>query len=64
VQRQRLLIARLKELEMRLNSEGETEETPALPLAGDDAVPSQYRLQVDEYFRELSRAPSTGVVAD
>jgi len=64
VQRQRQLIARLKEIEMGLNSEGEEEQTPALPLAGDDAVPSQYRLQVDEYFRELSRTPSAVVVAD
>ena len=64
VQRQRQLIARLKELEMRLNSDAENERTPALPLTGEDAVPSQYRLQVDEYFRALSRAASTSVPAD
>jgi len=64
VQRQRRLIAQLKELEMRLNSEAENEETRALLLSGDDAVPSQYRLQVDEYFRELSRAGSAKAVAD
>ena len=64
VQRQRQLIAQLKELEMRLNGEAENEETRALLLTGDDAVPSQYRLQVDEYFRELSRAGSAKPVAD
>ena len=64
VQRQRRLIAQLKELEMRLNGEAENEETRALLLSGDDAVPSQYRLQVDEYFRELSRAGSAKPVAD
>jgi hypothetical protein len=64
VQRQRQLIAQLKELEMRLNGEAENEKTRALLLTGDDAVPSQYRLQVDEYFRELSRAGSAKPVAD
>jgi hypothetical protein len=64
LQRQRQLIAGLKELEMRLHGDWDEEETRALLLPAQDSVPSQYRLQVDEYFRGLSRADSSARVAD
>ena len=55
MQRQRQLIARLKELELRLTGEPDDAKTRALHLSGDDSAPSQYRHQIEEYFRELSR---------
>jgi hypothetical protein len=55
LQRQRQLIAQLKELELRLGSDPDKTETRALPDTGNDAVPPEYRPQVEEYFRELSR---------
>jgi hypothetical protein len=64
MQRQQHLIAQLKELELRLKSEQEKKETAALPLTGNDSVPPKYRPQVEEYFRNLSRAESSSRVAD
>jgi uncharacterized membrane protein YccC len=64
VQRQRQLIAELKELELRLkDGTGET-EARALPSTGGDAMPREYRNQVEEYFRELSRADANRQRAD
>ncbi len=60
LQRQRQLIAKLKELELALKSESDEAKASALPLTGDDAVPRKYRSQVEEYFRQLSRAGATG----
>jgi hypothetical protein len=56
MQRQRQLIARLKELELRLTGEPDETNTRTLHLSGDGSVPPQYRPQVEEYFRELSRS--------
>ncbi len=56
LQRQRELIAGLKELEFRLRQNVEEPESRTLPLSGRDAVPSSYRDLVEEYFRTLSRS--------
>jgi hypothetical protein len=56
MRRQRKLIARLKELELRLKGDASEADTPALLLTGNDAVPPQYRSRIEEYFRDLSRA--------
>jgi hypothetical protein len=64
MERQRQLIAQLKELELRLNSDLDQPETDALPLTGNDSVSPEYRPQVEEYFRNLSRAESSPRVAD
>ena len=60
VQRQRELIAELKELELALRSHTQSAQSRALPLAGNDTVPQRYRDSVEEYFRELSRAEPSG----
>ena len=62
--RQRQLIAELKELELRLKESAESADTHALPSAGSDAMPREYRGQVEEYFRELSRSDATRQRAD
>jgi hypothetical protein len=64
MQRQRQLIAELKELELRLKDSGEATESRALPSAGGDTMPREYRSQVEEYFRELSRADASRQRAD
>ncbi len=64
MQRQRKLIARLKELELQLKSDPTEAQTRAPLLTGSDAVPPEYRFRVDEYFRDLSRADSASRVAD
>jgi len=64
MQRQRQLIAQLKELELRLKSDAQETDSPELPLTGNDTVPPEYRSQVEEYFRELSRSDTTRRVAD
>jgi hypothetical protein len=56
IRRQRQLIARLKELELRLTGEPDETKSRTLRLSGEDSVPRQYRPQVEEYFRELSRS--------
>jgi hypothetical protein len=62
--RQRQLIAELKELELRLKNASKEAENRSLLLTGNDSVPPQYRPQVEEYFRELSRADTARRVAD
>ncbi len=64
MRRQRKLIARLKELELRLEGDASESNPPALLLTGNDAVPPQYRSRVEEYFRDLSRADGARRVAD
>ena len=64
MQRQQHLIARLKELELRLKSDQDSHKTDALPLTGNENVSPQYRSQVEEYFRSLSRAGTSTRVAD
>ena len=64
MRRQRKLIARLKELELRLKGDPSEEKTRALLLTGNDAVPPEYRSRVEEYFRDLSRAGGARRVAD
>jgi len=61
VQRQRELIAELKELELALRRQAEgAPAARALPLAGNDAVPERYQDSVEEYFRELARTRRSG----
>jgi molybdenum-dependent DNA-binding transcriptional regulator ModE len=62
--RQRQLIAQLKELELRLKSDASEGEQRTLLLSGNDDVPPGYRPQVEEYFRELSRADTARRRAD
>lgn len=64
MERQRKLIAQLKELELRLKSDQDQTQIEALPLTGDDSVSPEYRRQVEEYFRNLSRADTSSRVAD
>ncbi len=64
VQRQRQLIAELKELELRLKRDSENTPERSLILSGNDNVAPQYRPQVEEYFRELSRADTARRLAD
>jgi hypothetical protein len=64
LQRQRQLIAQLKELEMRLKGDSSVAESRSLQVTGNDSVPPQYRPKVEEYFRELSRKDSAARVAD
>ncbi len=64
VQRQRQLIAELKELELLLKESAGESAPRALPSTGGDTAPREYRDQVDEYFRELSRADAASQRAD
>ncbi|MEE9147886.1 MAG: hypothetical protein V3U27_10890, partial [Candidatus Tectomicrobia bacterium] len=56
MQRQRQLIAHLKELELALKGDPGEAQSSAVPAIGIDTVPRDYRRQVEEYFRDLSRA--------
>jgi hypothetical protein len=56
LQRQRTLIAELKELEFRLRQDSKQTTEPAMPASVDDRVDPAYRPLVEEYFRDLSRA--------
>jgi hypothetical protein len=56
IRRQRQLIAQLKELELTLKGGLDEVRRRALSATGNDATPPEYRLQVEEYFRDLSRA--------
>jgi hypothetical protein len=58
LQRQRQLIAQLKELELALKGGLEEVRPRVMAATGNDVTPPQYRLQVEEYFRDLSRAES------
>ena len=64
IERQRQLIARLKELELLLKREEDEKRTGALPLPGNDSVSPAYRAEVEEYFRSLSRTDTSRRVAD
>ncbi len=59
MQRQRQLIAQLKELELGLKGGLEEVRPRVLAATGNDVTPPEYRLQVEEYFRDLSRAESS-----
>ena len=62
--RQRQLIAELKELELRLKRDSGKTPERSLILSGNDSIPPQYRPQVEEYFRELSRTDTARRLAD
>ena len=59
IRRQRQLIAQLKELELALKGDLDEVRRHTLAATGNDVTPPEYRLQVEEYFRDLSRAQSS-----